>query len=113
MLALLHVGKRPYNPNRRFQRVGQPFFQSSFKGNDNVGPFTFNDRNFEKNKNKKKCFRCKKVGHKIIDCKVQIVEEKKNIIQSNLTTKHNSSDVGTGLYGVFAKSFICHSTRAF
>ncbi len=24
------------SPNRRFQRVGQPFFQSSFKGNDNV-----------------------------------------------------------------------------
>jgi hypothetical protein len=47
MLAL-YVGKRMYNPNRRFQRVGQPFFQSSFKGNDNVGPFTFNDRNFEK-----------------------------------------------------------------
>ncbi len=59
-------------------------------------------------KKKKKKIKCKKVGHRIIDCKVQIVEEKQNIIQSNLTTKHNSSDVRTGLYGVFAKSFICH-----
>jgi hypothetical protein len=47
MLAL-YVGKRSYNANRRFQRVEQPFFQSSFKGNDNVGPFTFNDQTFEK-----------------------------------------------------------------
>ncbi len=53
------------------------------------------------------------MGHRIIDCKVQFVEEKQNIIQSNLTTKHNSNDVGTSLYGVFAKSFICHSTRPF
>lgn len=94
MLAL-YVGKRLYNPNRKFQRVEQPFFQSSFKINDNVGPFTFNDQNFEKLK-KKRYFRCKKVGHRIKDFKVQIAKENPNIIQSNLNTKHNSNDLGTG-----------------
>jgi hypothetical protein len=79
MLAL-YVGKRPYKPNRRFQKVRQPFFQSSFKGNDNVGPFTFNNWNFEKIKNKIKCFSCKKVVHRIKDCRVQIAKEKPNII---------------------------------
>ncbi len=47
MLAL-YVGKRPYNPYKRFQKVKQPFFQSSFKGNDNVCPFTFKDWKIEK-----------------------------------------------------------------
>jgi hypothetical protein len=45
------------------------------------------------------------VGHRIRDCRVQIAKEKPNIIQSNLTTKHNSSDVGTSLYGVLCKKF--------
>jgi hypothetical protein len=94
MLAL-YVGKRPYNPNRRFQSFEQPFFQSSFKINDNVGPLTFNDQNFEKLK-KYFFFRCKKVGHRIKNCKVQIAKENPNTIQSNLSTKHNSSDIGTG-----------------
>ncbi len=45
------------------------------------------------------------MGHRIKDCKVQIAKEKPNIIQSNLTTKHNSSGVGTSSYGVFCKKF--------
>jgi hypothetical protein len=102
MLAL-YVFKGPYNPNRRFQRVEQPFFQSSFKRNDNVDPFTFNGQIFEKLKYI--YFKCKKVGHRIKDCIVQIAKENPNIIQSNLTTKHNSNDVGTCLYGVLCKKF--------
>jgi hypothetical protein len=43
------------------------------------------------------------VGHIIKDCKVQIVEEKPNIIQFNLIMKHNSNDVGIGLYVVLCK----------
>jgi hypothetical protein len=37
-MSTSYVGKRPYYPKGRTQRVGPPFFQQSFKGKDNFNP---------------------------------------------------------------------------
>ncbi len=46
-MSALYVGKGPYYPKGRTQRVGPPFFQQSFKGKDNFNSSTSNNPRFE------------------------------------------------------------------
>ncbi len=88
-MLTLYVGKGPYYPEGRTQRVIPPFLQQSFKGMDNFNPSTSNNPRFEPPRTKIQCFKCKKMGHGIDFCKVHLAEEKASNMQSNIATKHN------------------------
>jgi len=72
----LYVGKRPYYPKGRIEKVGPPFIQQSFKGKDNFNPSTSNNPRFEPPGKKIQCLRCKKKGRGIKDYRVCLIKEK-------------------------------------